>query len=107
MHQSRSQNKRLQIVKKLQECTSAVQQVQSNYAASIQYIHNKYTQMYKTYKIISLISMVLQLKSDNIEKSFLYIYSSVPETPHGPNIALCTKTTVTQRQLPPLFFSII
>ncbi|KRX53883.1 hypothetical protein T09_1582 [Trichinella sp. T9] len=31
----------------------------------------------------------------------------VPKTPHGQNIALCTKTTVTQGQLPPLFFSTV
>ncbi|KRY22948.1 Myotubularin-related protein 2 [Trichinella patagoniensis] len=36
-------------------------------------------------------------KFNKTKKFFRYTYSSVPKTPHGQNIAPCTKTTVTQR----------
>ncbi|KRZ76333.1 hypothetical protein T10_13079 [Trichinella papuae] len=42
-----------------------------------------------------------------VEKSFLYTYSSLSKTPHDKNITPGTKTTVTQRQLLPLFFSTV
>ncbi|KRX85521.1 hypothetical protein T06_12937 [Trichinella sp. T6] len=42
-----------------------------------------------------------------VEKSFLYMYTSLSITTRDKNITPCKKTTVTQRQLHPLFFSTV
>ncbi|KRZ75913.1 hypothetical protein T10_8740 [Trichinella papuae] len=55
---------------------------------------------------VRLDQILLSLKFNTfVEKSFLNTCSSVPKIPRDQNTTPGTKTTMTQHQLPPLFFS--